>query len=95
MRNSNRDSQALKEKYLQDVFASINGKNADDILPQQLSKRMQNELEMFRLGEQRVNELLERFQGDYKDWRLSLEEQMQKSLGTDELIFLVVHCIKR
>ncbi|XP_050326683.1 uncharacterized protein LOC126757107 [Bactrocera neohumeralis] len=88
LRNSKRDSQALKEKYLRNIFAITHGKNGDEILPQQLSKRMQSELGTFQLGGRRVNELLERFHKDYKDWRFTLEDQMQKSLGADELIFL-------
>ncbi|XP_018798898.1 PREDICTED: uncharacterized protein LOC108975081 [Bactrocera latifrons] len=88
LRNSKKDSQVLKEKYLRDIFAITHGKNEDEILPQQLSKRMQSELGTFQLGGQRINELLERFHKDYKDWRFTLEQQMQKSLGADELIFL-------
>ncbi|XP_029405413.2 uncharacterized protein LOC105224661 isoform X2 [Bactrocera dorsalis] len=88
LRNSKKDSQALKEKYLRDIFAITHGKKEDEILPQQLSKRMQSELGLFQLGGRRVNELLERFHKDYKDWRFTLEQQMQKSLGADELFFL-------
>ncbi|XP_011178888.2 uncharacterized protein LOC105209920 [Zeugodacus cucurbitae] len=89
LKNSIKDTLAVKEKYLKDIFAITYDNKGDDILPLQLSNRMQKELGMFRLGEQRVIGLLERFHGDYKDWRLSLEQQMQKSLGTeDELCFL-------
>nr|XP_036218764.1 uncharacterized protein LOC106616415 isoform X2 [Bactrocera oleae] len=86
--NAKKDSQAVKEKYLRDIFAFTHGQSGDEILPQELSKRMQSELGMFQLGERRVKELLERFHKDNKDWRLTLEQQLQKSLGPDESIFL-------
>lgn len=46
------------------------------------------------MSEHRIEEMLSHFNGDYKDWRSSLDKQMQTSLGTDDLIDLVMRCLE-
>ncbi|XP_012160235.2 uncharacterized protein LOC105665236 [Ceratitis capitata] len=88
LRDCKKGLQTFKDKYVREIYALTHNIKGDEILPQQLSSRIQSELGQFRVSEHRIEEMLSHFNGDYKDWRSSLDQQMQTSLGTDDLIDL-------